>query len=142
MDHKNLKLNIRRTESKYISKDQVGIVLELSNESDKEFSISSDSILLDGFTSDKFRIFTPELSQIKYQGRNVKYSPEEILIKPHSSIQSHLNLADAYDFSDAECGDTYSVEFESRAIFCTSEPEPNQECLGETLTDTIQINFE
>lgn len=90
------------------------VVLEMENTGSEAVSISSDSILLDGFTSDKFKITDICTgNNIIYEGRYVKYKPKKLSLGSYEKIQSELDLTQVYDLEDCH---KYDISFESYAL--------------------------
>jgi hypothetical protein len=90
------------------------ITLEIENRHPDSILISKDSILMDGFTSNKFTIIDTHTGKtIPYEGRNVKYIPKKIELKEQESLISELNLAEVYSL---EKNHEYHVSFKSSLI--------------------------
>ena len=90
------------------------IILELQNKGVSPVSLSRDSILLDGFTSNKFQITDlADQSKLEYQGRSVKYKPEKFWLEAGSKVSSELDLLEVYFLESCH---TYDVNFRNSII--------------------------
>ena len=90
------------------------ISVEIENQSPDPIMISGDVILLDGFTSDKFKIIDKASNEsLVYLGQLVKYKPQKIELNEHQKLISELNLKDAYNLEDCH---EYQVIFKTIAI--------------------------
>lgn len=136
---KDIQFTLIYVSNPYNLKSDVEVVLELQNDSDRDVSVNRDALMLDGFRSDKFRIHNPEQTkQLPYMGKNVKYYPGRITIKAHEKIESKLNLADAYDFSNTSYNEAFIIDYEAHARICY---EDEGKCSGEILHDEIAIDL-
>ena len=118
------------------------IALSIKNNSEKDCFISKDAIMLDGFKNDKFHIFDQEGQKIPYIGRYVKYYPEFVLIKAHSSLDNELSLHNAYQFSKVG---SYSASYITQIKCCSSEEaidcSPLESIQAETSIEISNLNF-
>jgi len=90
------------------------IVLEITNNLPKTVNISRDTILLDGFTSNKFCVKDKSTNEnLIYKGVSAKYRPKKIDIKDNERLESELDLKDVYDLKKCH---SYEVSFETIAI--------------------------
>lgn len=90
------------------------VLIEIKNNFPRPVMVSSDIALLDGFTSDKFRVIDKASNlSVPYLGKTIKYKPQKTQLQEHEKLVSELNLKDAYPLEN--CHD-YTVTYKTTAI--------------------------
>jgi|GEM_PF-6991585 len=90
------------------------VTIELENKSSESVLISKDSLLLDGFTSNKFNIIDKNTGfNVPYEGRFVKYKPDSIELSKFEKITSNIDLEQVYNLEECH---QYNVSFETILI--------------------------
>ncbi len=115
--------------------DKVSIAIDFFNNSTKNYYISRDALMLDGFVNDKFSItLLDACTVIPYKGKYVKYRPEDILFPDNSTITVNLDLTEAYDFQNLLYSQKeYKISFHTIFIPCV-------DLIGENCDDIVTIN--
>ena len=82
---------IKLCDNSFFTQKALCVSLELQNKGNKDVYINSDSLLIDGFTSNKFRFSSADSNssfEAVYKGPNIKYLPQKILLKSGSKLIS------------------------------------------------------
>ncbi len=99
---------------KSLKSDHGKILLEIENENENPVTVSTDIILHDGFTSNKFKVIDKNTGTVlSYLGKSVKYTPEKVEMKSHQKLTSELDLKEVYNLQ--KCHE-YLVEFHSIGV--------------------------
>lgn len=139
---RNIEIKIKQCSNHPINENNVYIMLAIENDSEQDFYLSRDALMLDGFKSNKFGITNAKTtSKVSYIGKNVKYIPNDFILKAHSTVSSsELNLAQAYDFGEAKSGDSYKISFKSYTEFCLDVD--HNDCFPVTLSGALIVEME
>ncbi|CAL7961271.1 hypothetical protein MIDIC_280010 [Alphaproteobacteria bacterium] len=110
----------------------IPVTIGITNNDAKDYFISSDAILWDGFTSDKFCIVSEKGDRVDYIGRMVKYKPEDILLQSGHTIEKTVNLAETYDIHPEKYSFSYST--------CIGYHEKDQNMDFQSQAELLQVS--
>ncbi len=131
----NLFLNL---ENKKLNATTINVILKVKNDSDKNYLISKDIIMIDGFLAHKFEIIDDAGNILKYKGISAKYSPGYIFLERGQELYNELNLASAYDFKPGH----YKISYNTQLMYC--EYNDNTDCVVPEMQSlfTEQFSFD
>ena len=98
----------------------MSIIIKLKNNSDKNYLISDDSIMSDGFLSNKFKIVDTHGNVVPYHEKNAKYKPQYTFLEKGQELQNELDLAIAYSVIP---GEHYTISYNTVLVYCEHDEE-------------------
>lgn len=130
-----LKLSLK---ARIDDKSNVIAKLEIENLSDQDCYIGKDTIMLDGFKNDKFKIFTADNEEAIYLGRLVKYYPDSIILKAHENMVNELNLSNIYEIPESS---EYNINYTTYVNCCSDKDNKSCSNTEFNVNDSVMVDI-
>ena len=140
IDLSNIRFEIRTCNNISSYQQKLCIILELTNSGKEDFYFTTYSMLLEGFSNDRFSFQVSENMDkftANYFGPLAKIRPKNALLKAGQKVLSELFLEKAYDFVNLPDQGVMTIFYHSHITFCKSDD--NKHCADSHLDGQLEL---